>query len=117
LAPQGPQGEGWPLGKAVHDREIEVVVARVTGVNGVSGVNLFKLENKQWRLLPRAGCDPVAISLSEWQLPELLNVMVTLDGDPSEDLHATLDPYSGPGAIGDTDQETGVAVPVVPEVC
>ena len=117
LAPNGPQEEGWPLGKAVYDREIEVIVARVAGVKEVNGVNLFKLENKVWRLLPRTGCEPVGIELLEWQLPELLNVMVTLDGLPSEDFYATPDPYSGiTGTTGDIEQ-TGVAVPVVPEVC
>lgn len=117
LAPHGPQGEGWPLGRAVQDREIEVTVARVAGVNVVNGVNLFKLQNEQWRLLPRGGCEAVTIELLAWQLPELLNVMVSLDGAPGEDIYAIPDPYSGISGTGDTDKETGVAVPVVPEVC
>lgn len=117
LSPHGPNEEGWPLGKAVRDRELEVAAARVAGVGGVNGINLFKLENKQWRLLPRLGCDPVAVEMLAWQLPELLNVMVTMDGDPSQELHGTPDPYSTTSGIGGVGEDTGVAVPVVPEVC
>lgn len=41
LAPGGPQGQGWPLGRAVRDRELEVLVAHVEGIDTVAGVSLF----------------------------------------------------------------------------
>lgn len=41
LAPGGAQGSGWPLKKPVRDREIEVAVAQVPGVEGIAGVRLF----------------------------------------------------------------------------
>jgi predicted phage baseplate assembly protein len=41
LAPGGPLGAGWPLNKVVRDRELEVAVAQVPGVDTIAGVNLF----------------------------------------------------------------------------
>jgi predicted phage baseplate assembly protein len=37
----GPDGAGWPLGRAVRERELEVAVSRVAGVGGVNGISLF----------------------------------------------------------------------------
>lgn len=41
LAPGGSQGQGWPLKRPIRDREIEVAVAQVEGVEGIAGVQLF----------------------------------------------------------------------------
>jgi predicted phage baseplate assembly protein len=112
LAPHGPNALGWPLGKTVNDRELEVAVARVSGVNSVDGINLFKRENGAWHKIERAQeCDGAELPLQTWQLPELLAVVVTTDGSVSDDLRGSatgLDDGTGGG---------GVAVPVVPEVC
>ena len=55
----------------------------------------------------RDGCSPVAITLEQWQLPELLSV-VALEGDGApEDLSGVPNPFA----------VQGVAVPVVPELC
>lgn len=106
LGPGGPDGEGWPLGRAVRDRELEVAVARVAGVRSVAGVNLFEQRPEGWRVLPRptAGA-PVELALEPWQLPELLAVVVGVDEEPPPELRL---PPPGP---------PGVAVPVVPERC
>ena len=113
LAPGGPDGGGWPLGRPVGDRELEVAVARVPGVATVAGVNLFRREvlrgAERWRLLPRPRAnDAVALRLDVWQLPELLGVVVVADGAPPQDLR-----------LGDTAGGAGdeVPIPVVPEVC
>ena len=109
LPPQGPAAEGWPLGKAVQDRELEVVVARVKGVSSVAGVNLFEQANNNWNKVQRAqACQAIEIPLQPWQLPELLSVVVSTDGTVSEDLRVLPDDVGG-GA--------GIAVPVIPEVC
>ncbi len=109
LPPGGPNGEGWPLGIAVQDREMEVVVARVKGVSGVACVNLFEQINNSWKIVTRAqNCQAIEIPLLPWQLPELLSVVVSTDGIASEDLHSL------PGTV--TGGE-GIAVPVIPEVC
>jgi baseplate J-like protein len=110
LPPGGPDGGGWPLGRPVGDRELEVVVARVPGVAAVSGVNLFRRDVisgvERWRILPRARAnDPVALALDVWQLPELLGVVVVV-GDAPTDLRLDT------GAAGDE-----IPIPLVPEVC
>ncbi len=111
LSPGGPQGEGWPLGRAVSDREIEVIAARVTGVRTVKGVNLFKRVDGNWQQVPREGsCGPSIISLEVWQLPELLAVVVTTGSEAGSSLNGGLGGGSSQG-------EDGVAVPVIPEVC
>jgi hypothetical protein len=106
LPPDGPLGEGWPLGKKVQDLELEVAVARVSGVRTVGGVNLFIKKNQAWSMVTRSNCKAVDIHLEDWQLPELLSVVVATDGVPSNDLRSVPDTAEG-----------GVAVPVVPEVC
>ena len=113
LAPHGPNAAGWPLGKAVTDRELEVAVARVAGVNGVDGINIFKRLESGWEKLARAqACDGVELPLEDWQLPELLAIVVSTDGTVNDDLRALPDPISGgAGSTG------GVAVPIIPEVC
>jgi predicted phage baseplate assembly protein len=111
LRPHGPYGEGWPLGRAVRDRELEVAVARVPGVNSIidPGINLFTRDNNDWRLLPRV--NPYAlveIPLQPWQLPELLTVIVVTDEAPPQHLRGAPNPFASQAAV---------AVPVVPEVC
>ena len=84
LPPGGIDGGGWPLGRAVRERELEVEVARVAGVHEVGGINLFQRADgehgPEWRLLPRNAADPSqSLTLEDWQLPELLSVLV-VDG-------------------------------------
>jgi predicted phage baseplate assembly protein len=109
LSPGGPDGTGWPLGREVRDRELEVEVSRLPGIAAVAGVNLFIRNLDQWQLVPRGeACGPARLSLAEWQLPELLSVVV-VEGDAAPaDLRRVPNPFAA---------ETGVAVPVVPEVC
>ena len=54
---------------------------------------------------------PVELALESWQLPELLAVAVSTDGE------VPTDPDGGATPGGATDPNQGVAVPVVPEVC
>ena len=104
LVPGGPDGVGWPLGRTIRDREIEVAVARVPGVSEVSGVNLFTRRGDAWQMLARLENAQMTMPLAPWQLPELLAV-VAEEGDApvSVETPATTD--------------GGIAVPVVPEVC
>lgn len=118
LAPHGPQGEGWPLGRPVKDRELEVVVAQVKGVNTVTSVNLFKRisvnQQKVWQMVVRLqACEAIQIEILEWQLPELLAVVVSTDGVTPESVTGQGTNNSG-GVEGGSG---GVALPVVPEVC
>ena len=114
LPPHGPQSEGWPLGRSVRDRELEVVVAGVKGVGTVSGVNLFQRLDRQWRAVTRVQeCEAIQISLADWQLPELLAVLVSTDGVTPERVTGIADRIERARAGA----EGGVALPVVPEVC
>lgn len=116
LPPGGPDGAGWPLGRDVREREIEVEISRVPGVLEVGGINLFGRADGEdgaaWRLLPRSAADPSqTMALDDWQLPELLSVLVA-DGRPGEGAPTDLRALPNPFADADA-----VAVPVVAEVC
>jgi len=111
LPPGGFDGAGWPLGGAVVDRDLEVAVARVTGVRQVTDLRLFSLDAEGWKLLsPTTQGAPVVFALEPWQLPELLRV-VCLEGDhaPESMERSPLD-HLEPGT-------PVLPIPVVPEVC
>jgi|CXWL01.1.fsa_nt_gi predicted phage baseplate assembly protein len=109
LPPGGTDSTGWPLGRPVRDRELEVVVARVPGVNGVAPINLFQREGNEWRKVPRASVEgAVQVPLQAWQLPELLSVVVIVGDEAPDDLRGVPNPFA---------DQAGIAVPVVPDVC
>jgi predicted phage baseplate assembly protein len=104
----GADGQGWPLGRSVRTRELEVDVARVAGVGEVTGLVLFERQSDSWRRLTANTTDGTqTLELAAWQLPELLAVVASDDGAPGE-LTAAPNPYADPNAV---------AVPVVPETC
>jgi len=106
LPPFGPAGQGWPLGRSVRRRELEVVISRVTGVDGVEGPSLFvKQGDGTWQLVPNPN-DNGEIPLQAWQLPELIGVVIGAGAAPTE--------FKPPAP---TNAQDGVAIPVVPEVC
>lgn len=108
LSPGGLEEKGWPLGRPVRERELEVDISRVPGVLEVSGINLFARNDDDWHLLPRTATDGTqTLALSPWQLPELLSVVV-IDGAAPANLNALPNPFA---------QNNAVAVPVVPELC
>ncbi|WP_437277756.1 putative baseplate assembly protein [Sorangium sp. So ce375] len=112
LAPGGAAFTGWPLGRAVRDREVETVVAQVPGVSEVIGVNLFRRKGSGWeQVTERNATGGFVLPIELWQLPELLAVVVVADAPPPAD-----DPTQIPNPFAD-DADAGVAVPVVPEVC
>jgi predicted phage baseplate assembly protein len=113
LAPGGAEAKGWPLGRSVKTRELEVEVSRVPGVREVTGLLIFSPEGGGWRRLPKSGNDgSQTLTLAAWQLPELLSVVVIDDPDGTKgaptELLAAPNPYADPNAV---------AVPVVPELC
>ncbi|HSA79710.1 MAG TPA: putative baseplate assembly protein [Geminicoccaceae bacterium] len=111
LAPGGRDGTGWPLGQAVSNLELEVVVARTAGVQRTGGVLLFVPDPAGFRLLPREpGSGAQELRLDPWQLPELLAVELAVGSDRPPETLAALPPGTG------TDEGV-VPIPVVPEVC
>jgi predicted phage baseplate assembly protein len=110
LAPGGRDGEGWPLGQAVSNLELEVVVARAPGVRRTGGVLLFAPGPAGFARLPREpGSGAQELRLDPWQLPELLAVELAIDADrPPETLAALPAGADGDGAV---------PIPIVPEIC
>lgn len=107
LPPGGPEGKGWPLGRVVKRRELEIVVSRVEGVTGVYGPLLFQEGEQGWeRVIAADGNESAELSLREWQLPELRAVVVASGAAPEE-----IKPPMPKKA------KDGLAIPVVPEVC
>ena len=108
----GIDGEGWPLGRKVRDRELEVEISRVKGVREVTGLRLFERarlpEGDEWKNVAADSDGTFNLLLDAWQLPELLSVVVVDGQDAPTDLRAVPNPFA---------DEQGVAVPVVPEVC
>jgi predicted phage baseplate assembly protein len=111
LAPGGLDHKGWPLGRALRSRELEVEVSRVDGVDELRGITLFQRSGDSWQALPSVASDGAQIlALAAWQLPELLAV-IAVEGDAAElppDLSALPNPFA---------DDNAVAVPVVPELC
>jgi predicted phage baseplate assembly protein len=122
LPPGGNEGQGWPLGREVRERELEVEISRVPGVRTVNGIHLFERarlpQGDDWRMLPLGADQAHTLRLQPWQLPELLSVVVV-----------EVDPETGTGPYGRGAPDNlralpnpfadaqSVAVPVVPEVC
>jgi predicted phage baseplate assembly protein len=107
LPPGGPDGTGWPLGRGVDDRMIEVSISRVSGVRTVAPVHIFAQRPGEtiWRMVPADSGGRVQLPLLSWQLPELAMLSVGLGSDAATSL-----PVVAPAA-------GGVAVPVVPGKC
>lgn len=126
LAPGGPAGAGFPLGGTVRARELEIVIARVDGVEGVAIPRLFRRTGLgTWGAVTVAHeCEPAEVRLQKWQLPELLDVVV-VEGTESPEVLDVRGGASGTGGIGGASGTGGtggagvidIAIPVVPEVC
>jgi hypothetical protein len=119
LAPGGAGGTGWPLARSVEERELEVVVARVPGIQEVLGVRLFARgtvggELRWRRLQGLRESDQAALRLEMWQLPELLGVVVAAGAVPETPGGLGLDDGTGGDGTGGGD---AIPIPVVPEVC
>lgn len=109
INPGGREGTGWPLGQAVGNLELEVVVARVPGVAIVYGVNLFQRDagSAAWFLVAADDTGQQRITLETWMLPELLDVALVQDPAGAQvDLEAD-----------DVGADDVTPIPVVPEIC
>jgi len=102
---------GYPLGRSLTDRELEVVVARVAGVAGVSPVRVFENHGGTFVELPGAGKLVTTLSLARWQLPELTALAVIEGVDAPDSVTA---PYGSSATNG---SGSAIFLPVVPELC
>jgi hypothetical protein len=105
LAPGGPNGGGWPLGRPVVADELRTRVARVPGVLTAGEVALFiPTSNGGWSTLPSG----TSFTLLDYQLPELVGVSAQR-GSGTPTLPTSLrHPEDAPHLV---------AAPVIPEVC
>jgi predicted phage baseplate assembly protein len=95
----GPEQKGWPLEKAVEDRELLARAARVNGVAKIRDVYL-------WSGSPTS---IATIELQGLELPRLERLSVSVG--PAEDLSAELSPAAPPPPV------KRVPVPVLPATC
>jgi hypothetical protein len=105
LPPGGASTTGWPRGRSVRARELEVAVARVPGVDEVVGVSLFLRDDKGFQRVTSRTEGSVQVTLDAWELPELLRVVVVEGTEVPEHLDDV------------PDDDSGVPIPVVPELC
>jgi hypothetical protein len=102
VPPNGPDGGGWPLGRAVRAAELEAVAVQVEGVEYVVDTRLALVTTAS------DGSQVVEerdlVGLQAWQLPEVVAIDV-VRGDPPAPGSTAAEP---PGQV---------PVPLPPEVC
>jgi predicted phage baseplate assembly protein len=92
LPPYGPDGQGWPFGRVVSDRDAEAAALRVQGVRLVNAVIV------QGTAIAADGTeDPVtgSVPMQAWQLPVLRAVRVALGPTPEPLTPAPPPPLDG----------------------
>lgn len=106
LAPGGANQSGWAMGKTVLVNELLTQAARVDGVLSVNAIALFTENNRIWKRVTSTE----GLTLKPYQLPDLQGVRVEIGG---------VGEVPGiPSGLNATDaSSSGVAVPVIPEVC
>jgi hypothetical protein len=110
LPPFGPDGQGWPFGRDVGERDLEAAVLRVQGVRLVNGVLLSAAAVDA--LGRAATTTPVQrLPLETWQLPSLQTVQVTVGPDSAPEPLPLPQPDPPPAP------PAGIPVPVKREVC
>jgi hypothetical protein len=110
VPPGGATAQGWPLGRTVRSLELEVIISQVPGVVEVNGVLIFRaLTGGGYQQIDPDSSGNAELTLQSWQLPEVLQVLVTPGTDGSG---------VAPGALTPGVQtDNTVAVPIVPSVC
>lgn len=113
VPPFGPNGEGWPLGRAVRRAELEAVAVQVDGVEYLEG-------ELRLRLIGAGQSDQPLIRLQPWEVPELASITV-VRGTPLEPgagypSPGVVSPGNGDGG-GQTPPPQPVLVPLPPDVC
>jgi predicted phage baseplate assembly protein len=101
----GPEGAGWPLGRAVRRAELEAIAVQVDGVEFLAADLLLAEWDDtaaQWTARDRQ------VALNAWEVPELASITV-VQGPPPPAGQGYQPPAPG--------TNPPVLVPVPPEVC
>lgn len=104
LPPYGPDGKGWPLGRAVYGPELEAAALQVEGVELLEGLDVSAWDATANVWLPPQR-DPVL--LQAWEVPELAEITV-VQGPP-------LVPGAALGPV--TPDAVPVPIPTLREEC
>jgi hypothetical protein len=115
LPPFGPEGQGWPLGRAVYGPELEAAALQVEGVLFIECLRLAQWDEagQQWveagtSAATTAGCLPrERITLQPWESPEVVE-MTVVQGD-------ALVPGEAVGSVSPS--LVPIPIPTIPEVC
>lgn len=78
LPPYGPDGKGWPLGRAVYGPELEAAALQVEGVELLEGLAVAAWDAAANVWLP---AQRVPVLLQAWEVPELAEITV-VQGPP-----------------------------------
>lgn len=115
LPPFGPEGRGWPLGRAVYGPELEAAALQVEGVLLIECLRLgeWNAARAEWveagvSAPAAAGCLPrERIALQAWESPEVVELTVVQG--------AALAPGA---AVGDVAPPlVPIPIPTIPEEC
>ncbi len=101
LPQYGPDGSGWPLGRAVRRAELEAVCAQVDGVEYIEDELLLAQVTGG-----ALGAPVPVVELARWEVPEVARVTVV--SGPPLDVDAT---------YGEEPPGQPVLVPLPPDVC
>jgi predicted phage baseplate assembly protein len=104
VPPNGPDGQGWPLGRTVRAAELEAVAVQVEGVEYAVGTRLAVV-TPETATTPRIVTEQGVVALQAWQLPAVVAIDVER-GDPLF-----------PGTSSGPAPTPKVPVPLPPEVC
>jgi hypothetical protein len=104
LPPYGPEGHGWPLGRAVYGPELEAAALQVEGVELLEGLSV-----SGWDEAAQAWSPPrrEPVLLHAWEVPELSEITV-VQGPP-------LVPGEALGPVPPS--KTPVPIPTLREEC
>jgi predicted phage baseplate assembly protein len=126
LPPYGPDGQGWPFGRDVGERDLEAAVLRVQGVRLVNGVLITAQAVDAFGRISKT-TSLQRLPLEAWQLPSLRQVQVVVSPAGSDPDSIRLDllpieddedsPAAGGGGGTPGGLPLGIPVPVVREVC
>jgi|ERR1043166_4076233 hypothetical protein len=97
LPPYGPEGRGWPLGRAVYGPELEAAALQVEGIEFLEGLSLAAWDEAAQSWLPPT---KTPVLLQAWEVPELAEITV-VQGTPLD-----------PGQAVDPTPPTAPPVPI-----